>query len=224
MRRCNDRLVIPLHRGSRDRSKGSISGTLICLVAVALFALGCGTSGTNRPNQTETRDEFGFTIVEDVRIGVGVRSNFEEALTALNGEDYPRGIELLEEVAEDVPNSTTVHINLSIAYALADDLEQAESSIDRALELNPRHPAAHNQRGVLHRRSGRFDAAKKSYEKALSLFPDYHVARRNLAILCDLYLEDPECALESYETYLETFPDDPEASIWIADLRNRLGR
>ena len=196
-----------------------------CLVAftLAITVVGCSTSGTTRRAQIENRDEYGFTVVEDVRIGIGVRADFKKAIGALNAEDHERGIELLLEVEEDVPDSTTVQINLAIAYSKLGDLEHAEASIDRALELNPRHPAAHNERGILHRRKGRFVEARESYEAALSIFPNYHLARRNLAILCDLYLLDSECALENYETYQESVPGDEAMSIWIVDVRNQMG-
>ena len=195
----------------------------ILAISAAAAVCGCSTSGPSRPAQTATRLPNGFTIVEDVRIGVGVRGRFEKALRALQDEEYDRGIELLVGVAEDVPNSTAVQINLAIAYGKIDDLDRADASIDRAIELNPRHPAAHNERAILHRRSGRFVEARESYESALSLFPEFHLARRNLAILCDLYLSDSKCALEHYESYQRAVPTDEAASMWIADLRNRIG-
>ena len=33
---------------------------------------------------------------------------------------------------------------------------------------------------------------------------------------------DPQCALQSYEAYMQTVPGDEEAAMWIADLRNRM--
>jgi tetratricopeptide (TPR) repeat protein len=77
--------------------------------------------------------------------------------------------------------------------------------------------------GIVYRRTGRFDAAHASYEQALSIHPDYHYARRNLGVLCDLYLADLECALNQYESYVEIVSDDEQVVIWIADIRIRLG-
>ena len=76
----------------------------------------------------------------------------------------------------------------------------------------------------MHRRTGRFAEARQSYEKALALYPEFHFARRNLAILCDLYLADAGCALENYELYTQAAPDDEAAARWVADLRTRAGK
>ena len=72
--------------------------------------------------------------------------------------------------------------------------------------------------------TGRFAQARDSYESALAIYPGFHFARRNLAVLCDIYLADLDCALTHYLAYMETVPEDDEATMWIADIRNRLGR
>jgi Flp pilus assembly protein TadD len=119
------------------------------------------------------------------------------------------------------PTWTAAHIDLGIAYARAGDLDRAEASLRRALELTPRHPAALDELGMVQRRKGQFADARASYEAALASFPEYHYARGNLAILCDLYTGDQACALEQYDAYSRLVPDDPEVVKWIADLRNR---
>jgi tetratricopeptide (TPR) repeat protein len=199
-------------------------GRLAPVLAAALLASACTLSGTTRPAPVETRDENGFTIREEVRVGAALRADFERAVRLLEQERYEQGIALLVQVTEAAPHLTTAHIDLGIAYGRVEDLERAEASIKRALELNPRHPVAHNELGIVYRRTGRFEAARESYERALALYPDFHFARRNLAILCDLYLADASCAMEHYEIYTRAVPDDPAAAMWVADLRNRIGR
>jgi tetratricopeptide (TPR) repeat protein len=194
------------------------------LVLVALIASACATSPGTRPEQVVRRGESGFTITEKVSAGMAVRSSFKRALRLLAEERYEEGIRLLEQVVEEAPNLTAAHIDLAIAYRHTGDLDSAEQSLTRALELSPRHPVAYNELGIVYRRMGRFEEARASYEEALERYPDFHFARRNLAILCDLYLSDPACALEHYERYVQAAPDDADAAMWVADLRNRAGR
>ena len=183
------------------------------LLVAAVTTGACATGRQDTASSLETTDEFGFTIAEEVRVGGDVRGDFDRAVMLL-----------LERVVEVAPEVTIAHIDLGIAYARLDELERAEQSLQKALELNPRHPVAHNEMGMLYRRTGRFDAARSSYENALSTHPQFHYARLNLAILCDVYLADAACALEHYQIYSEAVPDDEEAAMWIADLRNRSGR
>ena len=127
-------------------------------------------------------------------------------------------------VVSAAPDATSAHIDLAIAYRETNDLERAEASLKKALELNSRHPVALNELGIVYRKTGRFAEARKSYEQVLALYPGFHFARRNLAILCDVYLGDASCALEQYELYLQTVPGDEKAAMWVADLRARAGR
>lgn len=197
---------------------------LAALVVVLHLVTACAGTGDRRSAPVETRTAEGFTISESTRPRLGLRSDFETATDALAAGDFDRAIELLVAITETDPHFAAPHINLGIAYRKAGRLEEAEAALRRALEANPRHPVGQNELGITLRRMGRFEDARRAYEAALDDHEDFHFARKNLGIVCDLFLEDLECALEQYEIYREAVPNDPDVEIWIQDLTARSGR
>jgi Flp pilus assembly protein TadD len=167
------------------------------------------------------QDARGFTITQNISVTDEVRADHDAALRMLEQERYEAAIAMLLGLTERAPEVTALHIALGIAYARTGDLDHAETSLRKALELSPQHPAALNELGLVQRRKGQFADSRASYEAALERFADFHYAHRNLAILCDLYIGDHACALEHYEAYSRIVPDDAEVFKWIADLRNR---
>ena len=84
-------------------------------------------------------------------------------------------------------------------------------------------PAVQNQLGVQKRQAGQFADATAAYERALTLDPNYADAERNLAILHDLYLDNPSAALPHYERYqLLTQGADTQVTAWLTELKARL--
>ena len=153
-----------------------------------------------------------------------MRLDYDRAHELLTQGRTRDGIALLETVAEAAPNLSAPHIDLGIAYQHAGDLEAAEAALQKALAINPLHPVALNELGIVYRKTARFSEARQSYQAALDVYPGFHYARRNLAVLCDLYLADLECAVENYEAYMATVDSDDEAAMWLKSARFRSGQ
>ena len=175
------------------------------------------------PTVTRLKDgRDGFVITETPHLEAKWRSDFESAVAMMKDEDYAKAVELLERVIGQSPGVTAPYIDLAMADEHTGKLKEAEQNLKTALTLVPGHPVASNEYGLLLRRAGRFAEARTVYEKTLAAFPEYLPARRNFGILCDLYLNDPACALEHYELYSKAKPGDKQVKIWITELRMRL--
>lgn len=207
------------------------AGWMSLVMAVAFFS-GCVGNGRvtqpvpdQGPSVARLEDgRQGFVIRENPTMDAESREAFERAVDMMNDGKNDMAIELLTKVIARSPGITAPYINIAKAYMRTDKLESAEQHLKTALGLVPDHPVASNEYGLLLRKGGRFKEAREVYEKALASFPDYLPAHKNLGILCDLYLNDAECALKQFEIYSKGMPADGQVKIWIAELRMRLGR
>ncbi len=198
--------------------------TTVAMLALAIAACNATTSYVKRtPARLDIEEAVGFTITEQARIPGAVRVDYERALALLRQGSTRDGIAALEAVVEKAPGLSAPRIDLGIAHHRTGDLNAAEEHLVQALELNSRHPIALNELGIIYRKTARFAEARRSYEAALDVYPGYHFARRNLAILCDLYLSDLECARSNYEAYMATVVSDDEVSMWLKDVNYRSG-
>ena len=166
----------------------------------------------------------GVVISETVSLDAAVRQQFDQAVAMLLADEVDAAIALLEQVVAADPGVTAPYIDLAIAYRRKDQPEQAEEQLKKALELIPGHPVASNEYGLLLRSAGRFAEARGIYTRSLELYPDYLPLRRNLGIVCDLYLNDAACALEQYRYYSAARPDDEQVALWVSELQLRHGQ
>ena len=212
--------MIPRYAGP---SQGRLPDLLLVAMAACAVA-GCAAPQPKAPAPPtiEVQEEVGFTITEAGAVSGQVRDGYQRALTLLEQQRIQEGIDMLAQVVEKAPELSAPRIDLGIAHHRAGNLEQAEAQLVAALELSPSHPIAHNELGIIYRKTGRFRQARTSYERALSLYPGFHYARRNLAVVCDLYLADLACAVRNYEAYLLTVQQDKEAAMWLADAQSRM--
>jgi len=186
-----------------------VHAVFMCLLAA--FS-GCATqSGASRVAKGQ-----------DVDVSSDVQRTFDQALQLLQEEQYDTAITMLNSVIQQEQRLTAPYINLAMAYRHTGNEKLAEENLLKALAIDQTQPVANNELGILYRKQGRFTDAKKVYITALSEYPDYLPVIRNLGILCDIYMRDPQCALEQFEKYQQHVPEDKTVRVWIADLKTRI--
>ena len=211
--------------GSKHRVM-SYSGSLGKLAALLTFAsilAGCAVGPSTSRDYQPKDDNSASRSHEPVEVDAAVRADFDTAVKQLDAGEYEKGTELLNAVAQRAPGDAAPYINLAVAYEKMGNLSAAEENLKKALDINPEHPVANTEYGLIYRRTGRFAQARESYERALKQYPGFLPARKNLGILCDIYLRDLQCALTQYRIYGAAVPDDKNVQIWIADLEKRVG-
>lgn len=219
-RRCSR--ASAARRGSRgvEGSEQKLAARLLLAACLALALSACAVD----PSQPDAPapELAGAAPVEDVLSPQAVRS-FEQALAQLNAGEVDAAQQALQQLAAEYPAYSGPLVNLGILHARAGHLEQAEQSLRAALMRNDANAPAYNQLGIVYRRLGRFEEAKEAYGQAVQIDPQYALAWLNLGVLCDLYLQQPQRALEAYERYVSLVAE-PEANVkqWIAELRRRL--
>ena len=184
------------------------------VIVMCLFAVfsGCATQpGTSSAIKNH-----------DIAVSSDVQKTFDQALQFLQQEQYDDAIKLLNSVVDREKRLTAPYINLAMAYRQKGNDKQAEDNLLKALAIDNTQPIASNELGIIYRKQGRFADAKKVYVTALSEYPDYLPVIKNLGILCDIYMRDPQCALEQFEKYQQQVPDDKTIKVWIADLKARI--
>jgi len=190
------------------------------LLVFGLLLLSACASGPSKSGE----DAIVVGAQDAIAIHPSVEQDFQEALALLKAKKYAQAITLLESIVRTENRVTAPFVNLGIAYMRIGEMEKAEQNLLKAVSLDPAHPIANNELGLLYRKTGRFAMARNVYEKTLKIYPDFLPVRKNLAILCDIYLGDLDCALSQFQKLAEELPEDEKLKIWIAELKARKAR
>jgi Flp pilus assembly protein TadD len=189
--------------------KQSTDSLLVLLFAVLLVG-GCSLAPSPSGDQP-------------AKVGGAVQREFDRAVTLMKAGHYSEAIPVLEQVIEKDPSLAGPWINLGIARARIGETQLAVQALTKAIEVNAASTAAYTELGMLYRSSGEFEASRKAYLDAIKVDPQYSYAHRNLGILFEIYLQQPDHALQHYKRYqaLQAEPDK-EVQKWIVDLERRV--
>jgi len=203
-------------------------------LVVATLALlgGCGLMQTQTGSMPESPSDASVPnqTIKDAATGAQVAAppeaarQFEAAVAMLASGNTAGAESEFRALAAAYPTFAAPLVNLAILQVKAGRLDEAEKTLKDATARNADSAPAFNQLGIVYRHLGRFKEADDAYQRALALDADYASAWLNLGVLCDLYLQQPQRALEAYERYLAlAAAPDAKVSGWVTELKARLG-
>lgn len=137
-------------------------------------------------------------------------------ITLIHSRNYINGISFWEKAALDSPSHPLAHKNLGAMYYLNNDLEKAEESFLKALEVYEHEKMVHNNLALIYMKRGEIEKAVLEFERELEINPYYDNAYYNYG---NLYYSKGELerAFEMWSRALQINPDHTGA------LRNILG-
>lgn len=143
------------------------------------------------------------------------------ALTDVAKGSAERGLSQLEVIAASDKEATADLAMISVRLRRG-ELDNALKAIDSLERKQPNQPLAANLRGRVHLLRNDRDAARKSFERALSINPAYFPAVVSLAGL-DVAENKSEAAVSRFESLLKTDGKNAQALLAVAGLRARAG-
>ncbi len=206
---------------------------LISAACLTTLLFGCGASTPvvqqqAAPAQSATANNSAPQTVQHTNnnapLSTEIEEQFNRGISAMYDQNFDKAEEIFLKMTQSYPTLSGPFANLGSVLTSKNDYPNAETAFLRALQLNTQNPEIYNHLGRMYRQSGQFSKALEIYKQGLEIDPESPNLLRNTGILLDLYLSNPEAALEYYQRYLKKKPDDKQVKIWIADLSVRIGQ
>lgn len=155
------------------------------------------TPGNNGSANRQVKAAVVAKIIETAARLCG-QNRIKEALQALKSND---GIALADARGQCI---------LGVAYNMLGKPQEALEAFDTAVQISPKLPEAHNNRGNILKSLDRLDEALEAYDEALKLrygYPDAHYNRGHVLMKLDRL----DAALGAYDEALKLRPKYPQA-------------
>ncbi|MBZ2169076.1 tetratricopeptide repeat protein [Marinobacter sp. F4216] len=175
-------------------------------------------------NKIDYESEPNPYIQASVPVAPEAVARFQAASKLMAEEQNRMARKAFEAITRDYPELSGPWVKLGELAEIGERLERAEKSYRTAIEVNTENVNAYLSLALLQRRNGDFEASRDTYVSALKLWKDFPEAHLNLAILYDLYMNQPVNAQPHFEAYeFLVKGDHPQVADWLIEIRRRTG-
>lgn len=150
-----------------------------------------------------------------------LQQRMDEAAQLLLAGQKDKALAHYQAVQQAAPEHVSAWLNAALIRREQKDLAAALALIEQCLQHAPNEARALTLKGVVLREQGKVQDAKAAYLAAVAADDGYAPAHRNLAVLADVYLDEPALALKHMERYAALVGDDKQVNSWLNELRRR---
>ena len=149
---------------------------------------------------------------------------FIAARRALKKKDYKKADALLDSVVETSSDLAGPWVMKGDIALLQKRESDAATFYQNAIEANKLNVNAYTKLAKTLRLLGRYQESLNTYVAALEVWKDFPEAHLNLAVLYDIYLNDPLLAQRHMEAYqFLTKEKDKTVAGWLEEIKSRTG-
>jgi tetratricopeptide (TPR) repeat protein len=206
----------------------------LVVLAVVFFLAGCADNPTKEAKSAVLMPDPSGKIAQIIpnpyvqqagEAPAAAKVEFARIQGLIKNNRSADAITALTKMRQDYPKLSGPAVNLALLYWKQKNYTQAQSFFEQAQTLNKYNADAYTQYAVMLREQGKFTEAQAQYQKALTVWPHNAQAHRDLGVLYDLYLVQPEQALQHF-MLCDQLSAEPNKEIkgWIIELNRRLNK
>ncbi len=163
---------------------------------------------------------FAALVLLAVSLAAG---DLEQAVKALNEEDWAAAVPLLETIVAEEPENVEIQFNLAYCYAQLQQGDRAVEHYRTVVELKPDLVEAHMNLGILLMERREFGEAAPHFEAVIESRPDEFAPALYLAH-ASLEMGDAEAAADAYKKAVAFDPRSADAQLGLGQSLLRSGR
>jgi tetratricopeptide (TPR) repeat protein len=138
--------------------------------------------------------------------------------TAFENKEYDKALTYYRKSLQS-ESSYLTYVLIGNTLAVRGDINAAEYSYQKAIELNNKYELSYFNLGLLYSQTNQIEKAINQFNKVIEINPKFSDAYRNLAIA--LYIkEEYQAALEYFEKYLPMVKGEELKKSVIQDIEN----